>query len=87
MILANYIYGDTNEESLTQARWSLEEAKKRAGQWDYTMRPVRNAMSRVRLKVRAMGISIPSLLATGYIATYVGPQLSQRREKGGRPHG
>lgn len=85
-ILASYTYGETGEEALALATQSLQDAKS-DGLWDYKMRPVRNAMSQARLKVSAMGISIPSLVGTGYMATYVGPHLSQRREKGGRPHG
>jgi len=85
ILLANYIYGKTDEESLARAHQGLEEAKK-AGLWDYTMRPLRNAMSRARLKVSPMGVSLPSILETGYMAMYVGPQLYRRGQKGGR-HG
>jgi len=80
-ILASYTYGETGEEALAHATRSLQEAKS-DGLWDYKMRPIRNAMSRARLKVSAMGIAIPSILATGYMASYVGPHLYQR-DKGG----
>ena len=40
------------------------------------MRPVRNVLSRTRLKTRAFGIEISSILETGYILMYV----SQRRQ-------
>jgi len=81
-ILASYTYGETGEEALALATRSLQDAKS-DGLWDYKMRPIRNAMSRARLKVSAMGIALPSILETGYMASYVGPHLSQR-DKGGR---
>jgi hypothetical protein len=42
-----------------------------AGIWDQEMRPVRNVLSRTRLKTRAFGIEISSILETGYILMYM----------------
>ncbi len=85
VILANYTYGETDEQTLARAAHRLREATN-MGTWDYAMRPVRNSMSRARRKVSAMGIALPSILGTGYMATWVGSQLLQRN-KGGLHHG
>jgi hypothetical protein len=45
---------------------SLQEAHL-AGQWDAEIRPLRNCVSRVRFKVRVLGLEVISLLDTGYM--------------------
>jgi len=45
------------------------------GIWDQEMRPVRNVLSRARLKMRAFRIEISSILETGYILM----MLSERK--------
>jgi hypothetical protein len=61
-----YGNGKVDEASVALARTHLEEMQE-AGLWDQEMRPVRCALSRTRLKMRAFGIDISSILATGYI--------------------
>lgn len=48
-------------------RWQkrLQEASLE-GVWDQEMRPLRNVISRIRLKTREIGIDIVSILETGY---------------------
>jgi hypothetical protein len=41
------------------------------------MRPVRNVLSRTRLKVRSFGIEISSILETGYVLMV----LPERKQK------
>ncbi len=40
------------------------------GIWDQEMRPVRNVLSRTRLKMRTFGFDISSILETGYILMF-----------------
>jgi hypothetical protein len=37
------------------------------GTWDHEMRPLRNVLSRTRLKIKDFGMDILSILETGYI--------------------
>jgi hypothetical protein len=54
-------HGSTSEKAIARAR---EE-----GDWDEEMRPLRNMLSRVRLKLQEMGLDIVSLFETGYLLT------------------
>jgi hypothetical protein len=65
-LLANFKYGyNTTERHVEKCREALIEATE-AGVWDYEMRPVRNVLSRTRIKLRTFGIEISSILQTGY---------------------
>jgi hypothetical protein len=66
VLLASFNSGRTNETAVARARKRLIEAQE-AGVWDQEMRPVRNVLSRTRLKTRTFGIEISSILETGYI--------------------
>ncbi len=66
VLLASFNTGRTNETAVARSRKRLLEAQD-AGVWDQEMRPVRNVLSRTRLKTRAFGIEISSILETGYI--------------------
>lgn len=67
LLYANfYSGGKATEQQLEEARKHLEEAEIE-GTWEQEMRPIRCALSRTRLKIRAFGIDISSILATGYI--------------------
>ena len=55
VLLASFNTGRTNEAAVARARKRLLEAQD-AGIWDQEMRPVRNVLSRTRLKTRAFGI-------------------------------
>ncbi|GAC1647401.1 MAG: hypothetical protein NVS4B12_15150 [Ktedonobacteraceae bacterium] len=74
VLLASFNNGHVTETAVARCRERLQEAQE-AGVWDQEMRPVRNVLSRTRLKTRAFGIEISSILETGYILMYV-----QRRQ-------
>jgi hypothetical protein len=58
--------GGTTKEDIEQARIRLLRAKER-GEWDMMMRPMRNALSRVRMKLNTLGIDVRSIFETGYL--------------------
>ncbi|HLZ55748.1 MAG TPA: hypothetical protein VKR06_02275 [Ktedonosporobacter sp.] len=66
VMYASFYSGSMSERTVLRCRQRLQDAQE-AGVWDQEMRPVRGALSRTRLKVRAFGIDISSILATGYI--------------------
>lgn len=71
-VLFAHFYSGKNsdmEEAVKKARQRLQEAQY-AGLWDYELRPLRNVVSRIRLKIEASGLHILSLLETGYILDY-----------------
>jgi len=62
-----YFYNrNVTELTIASCRQHLQRAQE-LGSWDQEMRPVRGALSRARLKLRAFGIDISSIMATGYI--------------------
>ncbi len=58
--------GGTGEPDIERARIYLLRAKER-GEWDAVMRPMRNALSRVRIKLNRLGIDVRSIFETGYL--------------------
>lgn len=70
VLLASFNGGRVNEITTARCRKRLQEAQE-AGVWDQEMRPVRNVLSRTRLKTRTFGIEISSILETGYILMYM----------------
>jgi hypothetical protein len=47
---------------------SVELIRARAeGEWDFLMQPVRNMLSRSRIKLRSFGLDVRSIMDTGYI--------------------
>jgi hypothetical protein len=70
VLLASFTSGRVTETTIARCRKRLQEAQE-AGVWDQEMRPVRNVLSRTRLKTRAFGIEISSILETGYILMYM----------------
>src|SRR5206468_572635 len=72
-LLASWSCGRVTDAIIAKCRKRLQEAQE-AGIWDQEMRPVRNVLSRTRLKTRAFGIEISSILETGYILMYLLPQ-------------
>ncbi len=70
VLLASFNSGRVNETAVARSRKRLQEAQE-AGVWDQEMRPVRNVLSRTRLKSRAFGIEISSILETGYILMFM----------------
>ncbi|HTK06178.1 MAG TPA: hypothetical protein VL485_03335 [Ktedonobacteraceae bacterium] len=71
VLLASFNNGRVTEVTIARSRKRLLDAQE-AGVWDQEMRPVRNVLSRTRLKTRAFNIEISSILETGYILMYVG---------------
>jgi hypothetical protein len=66
VLLASFNSGRATETTIARSRKRLQEAQE-AGVWDQEMRPVRNVLSRTRLKTRSFNIEISSILETGYI--------------------
>src|SRR5260370_10453373 len=74
VLLASFNNGNINEATIERSRNRLYEAQLE-GIWDQEMRPVRNVLSRARLKMRAFQIEISSILETGYVLM----RLSERK--------
>lgn len=64
LLLASF-GGSTSDKAIEACRKRLHAAPQEA--WDGIMRPVRNVMSRVRLKLNPMGLNTRSILETGYM--------------------
>ena len=75
-LLASFQYGNMTETTVERCREHLQEAQEE-GIWDQEMRPMRNVLSRARLKLRTFGIEISTIVETGYILMY----LPERRRK------
>jgi hypothetical protein len=58
--------GGTTEKDIERARHRLLRAKERS-EWDMLMRPMRNALSRVRHKLNTLQIDVRSIFETGYL--------------------
>jgi hypothetical protein len=69
-LLANFQYGHVTEATVERCREQLQEAQEE-GIWDQEMRPMRNVLSRTRLKLRSFGIEISTIVETGYILMYM----------------
>jgi hypothetical protein len=61
-------HGSTSEKAIARARTRLQRAREE-GYWDEEMRPLRNMLSRARLRLQEMGLDIVSLFETGYLLT------------------
>lgn len=70
VLFASFYNNETGEELVEQCRVHLQKAANK-GIWDQEMRPVRTLLSRTRLKARALGIDILSILETGYILRFL----------------
>ena len=66
VLLASFNSTNVTESAITHCRQRLHEAL-RLGTWDQEMRPVRNVLSRARLKLHSFGMDIFSILETGYV--------------------
>ena len=65
ILLASFDHRVITQAAIERCRERLREALEE-GQWDYTMRPVRNVLSRTRLKLRSFGIEVNAILEIGY---------------------
>jgi hypothetical protein len=66
VLLASFNSGHVTDEAIADCRQRLNSAQA-DGDWDQEMRPVRNVLSRTRLKLHTFGIDIFSILETGYV--------------------
>ncbi len=66
VLLANFNHRSITETTIERSRKRLQEAQDE-GVWDQEMRPVRNVLSRTRIKMRSFGVEIASILETGYV--------------------
>lgn len=66
VLLASFNHRSITETTIERSRKRLQEAQDE-GVWDQEMRPVRNVLSRTRIKMRSFGVEIASILETGYV--------------------
>ncbi len=66
VMFASFYNGTITDEMVEQYRQRLYEALE-ADIWDQQLRPIRNVLSRTRIKLRPFDIDISSILETGYI--------------------
>lgn len=66
VMFASFYNGTITDEMVEQYRQRLYEALE-ADIWDQQLRPIRNVLSRTRIKLRPFGIDISAILETGYI--------------------
>src|SRR5947209_1589080 len=66
VLYAHFYNGTVTEQMIEDARQHLQEALDR-GTWDQELRPLRNVLSRTRIKLRAFGLNVSSILETGCI--------------------
>ena len=66
VLLASFNHRKITEATIERCRQRLQEAQDE-GVWDQEMRPVRNVLSRTRIKMRSFGVEIASILETGYV--------------------
>ena len=66
ILLAHFNNRKVTDEIVAKCRERLQEAQE-FGLWEFEMRPVRNVLSRTRLKMQTFNIDIISILETGYV--------------------
>lgn len=66
VMFANFYNGAVTDHTIARARERLREAVE-YGTWDHEMRPVRNVLSRTRLKLKDFRMDVLSILETGYM--------------------
>lgn len=69
VMLAHFNSRNVDEQVIMKSRRRLQEAQE-MGVWELEMRPVRNVLSRARLKMQSFNIDIMSILETGYVLMY-----------------
>lgn len=68
VMLAHFNAKTVTTADIERCRKQLNRARAQGnGRWDVELRPVRNALSRARLKFRVFGITFTSILETGYM--------------------
>ena len=80
LLLASFS-GGTTEEEVNVARQRLLRARER-GEWDEIMRPMRNALSRVRQKIITLHLDVRAIFETGYtLIPYTEGQYRRMRRR------
>jgi hypothetical protein len=74
VMFANFYNGAVTEHTIARARERLQEAVD-YGTWDHEMRPVRNVLSRARLKLKDFRMDVLSILETGYMLLLAGEKV------------
>lgn len=87
VLLASFTSTVVTEDAIERCRTHLQRVEE-TPEWDETMRPVRNVLSRVRLKLKeAIGIDIRSLLQLGYVLIPRRHAVRERSKKPTQSHG
>lgn len=66
VLFASFYNGNVTDPMVARCRRQLQESLE-DGTWELQMRPIRNVLSRTRLKLRPFGVNILSILETGCI--------------------
>jgi hypothetical protein len=77
VLFASFYNGDVTEMIVARCRQRLQNSLE-IGTWDQEMRPVRNVLSRTRIKLRAFGVNITSILETGCILRLMPAEMPAR---------
>jgi hypothetical protein len=77
VLYASFYNGNITEMIVARCRQRLQNALE-IGTWDQEMRPVRNVLSRTRLKLRTFGLNITSILETGCILRLMPAEMPAR---------
>lgn len=77
VMFASFSQNTTAEEVVAHTRLRLQKAIE-DGTWDHEMRPLRNVLSRMRLKLKDFGLDVLSILETGYLLL---PSQSKKKPK------
>ncbi len=76
-------HGATSDREVTRAREMLYTTMG-TEEWEIIMRPMRNVLSRIRLKLRTLDLEVRTLLETGYL---LAPRKQKREPEGTRDGG
>lgn len=77
-LYASFYNGEVTEKIIEQSRRRLFWAQEH-GEWEAEMRPVRNVLSRTRIKLRDFGINVTSIIETGCVLRPVTKTKTTRR--------
>lgn len=83
VLYASFFYGSSSAQAIERARETILDLMDEGGPaGDSMVRPLRNVMSRVRLKLRPFGLEVTAFLHTGYLLQPLGKSYrgSSRRE-------
>ncbi len=76
-LYASFYNGEITDRIIEQSRRRLFKAQE-TGAWETEMRPVRNVLSRARIKLRVFGINISSIMETGCVLRPVSKTKASR---------